>query len=76
MEAWLFAIMQMSKTIGALEKEVGLWKARYEKASLTLMDTAEEVRRKGIDGCWAPKEAILQTVERYAPPIETLTGDH
>lgn len=35
--------MQMTKTIGALEKEVGLWKARYEKASMTLMDMTEEV---------------------------------
>ena len=33
----------MTKTIGALEKEVGLWKARYEKASMSLMDAAEEV---------------------------------
>ena len=33
----------MSKTINALEKEVGLWKARYDKASLTLMETTEEV---------------------------------
>lgn len=39
--------MQMSKTIAVLEKEVGLWKARYEKASMTLMDTTEEVRKKG-----------------------------
>lgn len=34
----------MTKTIGALEKEVGLWKARYEKASMTLLDVTEEVR--------------------------------
>ena len=36
--------MQMSKTISVLEKEVGLWKARYEKASIMLMDATEEVR--------------------------------
>lgn len=38
----------MSKTISALEKEVGLWKARYEKASVTLLDVTEEVRMINI----------------------------
>ena len=33
----------MAKTIGSLEKEVALWKVRYEKASKSLMETTEEV---------------------------------
>ena len=36
----------MSKTISALEKEVGLWRARYEKANRTLIETTEEVRKR------------------------------
>lgn len=45
----------MSKTISTLEKEVGLWRARYEKASRVLADTTEEVNRAaetiGLNKC-------------------------
>ncbi len=33
----------MAKTIGTLEKEVALWRARYEKTNKSLIETTEEV---------------------------------
>ena len=35
---------QMSKTIGKLEKEMLMWKSRYEKCNRSLLEMAEEVR--------------------------------
>ena len=34
---------QMSKTIGKLEKEMLMWKSRYEKCNKSLLEMAEEV---------------------------------
>ena len=34
---------QMSKTIGTLEKEMLMWKSRYEKCNRSLLEMAEEV---------------------------------
>ena len=33
----------MSKTIGTLEKEMLMWKGRYEKCNKSLLDMAQEV---------------------------------
>ena len=33
----------MSKTIGKLEKEMLMWKSRYEKCNKSLLEMAEEV---------------------------------
>ena len=35
----------MSKTISVLEKEMNMWRSKYEKCNKALIDTAEEVRR-------------------------------
>lgn len=54
---------RMSKTINALEKEVGLWKARYDKASLTLMETTEEK---------SSLEATVKTLKTKTDKLERL----
>lgn len=35
--------VQMSKTIGTLEKEMLMWKGRYEKCNKSLLEMAQEV---------------------------------
>ena len=35
--------LQMSKTISVLEKEMTMWRSKYEKCNKALIDTAEEV---------------------------------
>ncbi len=39
----IFSSIQMSKTIGTLEKEMLMWKGRYEKCNKSLLDMAQEV---------------------------------
>ena len=36
-------LLQMSKTITVLEKEMVMWRSKYEKCNKALIDTAEEV---------------------------------